>query len=352
MIFFSPKEYIPNHLEPQVVLVWIGHSLPLYATQSLQYFFSVNKITVHLLIDYYANIRALNSISPLLCIHKIEFQETDFYKPNGMLDHPLIIKATQRLIVLRDFAISRNIDKFFHFEFDNLVADLDHLSEKLDSYGNGLFVVRDTYERALASFLYCNHLEPLLEFEYYLNDNSSNLTEMHVLGNMCKCRSDVYSLPTESYVQNSKLWHIVPPDLVDGVFDACAIGTYLFGVDPSLLKFRPIKNKVKHPNSSADWPHIRFFCKDNALYIQGCSDRPLKVYNIHVHSKLLELAIHTIRFPRNIVIFCLNRNIPLTLSYKYSIRYIFDKISALLRSATIHLSSQTLEVIRRFLDNQ
>jgi len=317
--------------EPCVILVWIGAELPSYAIRSIDFFLEHNNIPVHLiLVDYEADGTTLAHYGNRLRINRFDSSSLSFKRPRGMLSHPLIIKASMRLLILRNFAVSNGIETFFHFEFDNVVSNIDLLASRLNTFGEGLFVVRDSYERALASFLYCNNIKPLLEIEQYFDEDSSNLTEMHILGYMCRVRSDVFSLPTESYLENSKHWEIVPPMLTGGIFDASSMGMYLYGIDPVLLRFSPIINMARHHNSKINWRNTCFFQKENTIFIKVGTLNSLKIFNIHVHSKQLKVAIRSQTSSKSLIIFLLNKNIPMLISCANSYRYALSKLRLLL----------------------
>ena len=180
-----------------------------------------------------------------------------------------------------------------------MLFNFDELDSKFERKGKGLFVPRDSLNRAIASFFYCNDinlLDNLLKM-YLPPFNAEN--DMFALGLLAKSSNKVFSLPTESYCKNSKFWEILPPDFTNGIFDAAAIGQYCLGIDPKINKFKPTYNLFVNENCKTDFNNITITSNREQLFIKEKSNkRSYKLFNLHVHSKDIKKAISLINKKR------------------------------------------------------
>ncbi len=214
-----------------------------------------------------------------------------------------------RFFVLRDYILSHQCTKFYHAELDNVIFQLEELDNRLDSVGKGLFVPRDSEDRAIASLIYCNSIPSMLLLcELYGNHNIIN--DMHALGIFAQLYNNYFfSLPTESCKANSSLFDIVSPSICGGLFDAAAVGQYLFGIDPRHNRYRPTKSQFVNENSKVDWKKIKIRI-DNNKRILLCdhsesdnSPHSENLYNLHLHSKRPDLLCNALnaKYPWNYI---------------------------------------------------
>lgn len=270
-----------------LIFVWIGEKLPSYAYDSLRFCNNKNPSRKIFLLT-----NALNcaSVAGLVTVANVDEDKINkFYSTTSEMQFEgnLWINASLRFFMLEDLCKSLEIHKFYHAELDNAVFNLDGLDEKLDQSGNGIFVPRDASDRAIASLIYCNQTESLNELTGLYSSAAPPKHDMDALA-MCSREypGHCFSLPTESYKENSDSWRILDPDFLGGLFDAAAIGQYLLGVDPIHRQFQPCRNGFVNENCNVDLGSVEFIAKDAKVFIRFPSSKTeLQFYNIHLHSK-------------------------------------------------------------------
>ena len=277
-----------------IIFIWVGSPIPSWSVSSINFASEKNPDRkVLLLIDessfnIYSNLNIKFEVETLTSniLKRSEFKGEINYQDRFW------INTARRLLILYWYSSINNLDSFFHAEIDNIIFNLNKLDYTLDSYSNGLFAPRDSTSRVIASLIYCNRKESLNEvFKYFLAPYSAK-TEMEALGFYAKNNKNFISLPTESYPESSKSWKIIDWNLSKGVFDAAAIGQYILGVDTIHFPYGPLYNKFRNENCLIDLDKLTFSVDKSQLYITYKNERTKhKLYNIHVHSKQISLAI-------------------------------------------------------------
>ncbi len=276
-----------------LIYVWIGKKVPNWISLSLRITAKNNPTrNIVLLYDNFKN----KSIFKKYNISNLEtFFIDDIYKDrilNSNINNKdsFWINTSLRFEVINKFVNSKKIKCFFHAECDNLLFNFDNLDRRLNQIGNGIFVPRDSIDRAIASFMYCNDnscIEDILE--KYSSDNISN--DMFALGKYANTSNKFFSLPTESYKKNSLNWEIVSPEICGGIFDAAAIGQYCFGLDPKINRYTPTYNLFENEFSNINFKKLKIFSDGVNLKINLEGQSKLhKLFNLHVHSKDIYLA--------------------------------------------------------------
>ena len=59
---------------------------------------------------------------------------------------------------------------------------------------------------------------------------------MSAFGLYAQKSKNFFSLPTESFKENLRLFNTMHPHYTQGIFDAASIGQYCFGIDPKISK--------------------------------------------------------------------------------------------------------------------
>jgi hypothetical protein len=277
-----------------LVYVWVGAKLPAWARLSLQLAKKTSGLEVVLLCN-----RSIGLVHGVARQYYIE----DFYiQPQILLDsyklaradfrRGFLIKTTERFFILHQFLSKYSIHSIFHAELDNMVFNISLLADKLNQIGYGLFCPRDAVNRGIASLIYINNPDSLKEFtDLALEKLEIDTNDMELLGECLKKSKNYYSLPTEasvSLIEDSQSLDHVSEELTEGIFDAAAIGQFLFGIDPrncNGLLYNGFENENKGCNLwklrfSIDLQHGR------ASISQNDGKNITNLYNIHVHSKL------------------------------------------------------------------
>ena len=207
--------------------------------------------------------------------------------------------TTERLFFLEDWAIWKGVKEFFHVENDNtLYMPLEEMlptlrvKKGLSVPFHGQGVEKNGDARMCYSVFYCNSLEALSHFTYFLAVARSDQDEMIRGGVYWKDNTDSYScLPTvpatARFASDSfRDWYI---GSASWVFDGSAYGQYLGGEDP--------RNGPKGPgfvNTDVDFRADQFLYgwrKDSSgrrfPTLMDSGGKEWRIANLHIHSKRL-----------------------------------------------------------------
>jgi len=185
------------------------------------------------------------------------------------------------------------IERVFHAELDNLIFDIKSLSALLEHIGKGLFCPRDSIHRGIASLVYVNDVSRLEYMNNWFRNNHKLVkNDMELLGYMLMHEEGFYSLPIESSFGKPSMvnWTYIDKDKVQGVFDAAAMGQYLFGVDPDNIS-GPLYNGFVNENALIDLKalNFKFEKKSNVLFVKYEANQGwVRCYNLHIHSKVFK----------------------------------------------------------------
>lgn len=200
-------------------------------------------------------------------------------------------KTTERFFVLKQFMDKFSVSACFHAEIDNLIFDISKLAATADTIGRGFFCPRDSVNRGIASLVYLNEKETLTELLSLVVNNSHSLdNDMHLLGHLLQTSATFFSLPTENRFaeQEGTAWTPVNSVSLGGIFDAAAIGQFLFGIDPrntGPLLF----NRFENENSGFDLKALTYeinLSDKSFAVIRKTDGLRVNLYNLHIHSKL------------------------------------------------------------------
>lgn len=283
---------VSRPMSAPLVYVWIGEKLPLWASDSLKITKKICGVETILLTNRSVD-RCISSSQHLY----IE----DFYspiKPSALskvhVDNfrdGFWLKTLERFLVLKAFMKAYGVQKILHAELDNIVFNIDGLSEKLDEKGQGFFCPRDSLIRGIASLVYINSPNSMDCFEQInLAEAGIQFNDMTFLGEKLQSSKQFISLPTENSLESdaSKGWEFIDPLEVGGIFDAASIGQYLFGID-TRNTFFPKFNGFVNENSGSKLKDLRFKISLNdgmSFVYDQTKDIDYRLFNIHVHSKI------------------------------------------------------------------
>jgi hypothetical protein len=275
-----------------IIFVWIGEFLPHWfdISMSLAAQNNINRKII-LLINYpHQSLNSIASLGSNVEIFNLNIDKSFGIKSNKLLDNTEFwVNTSLRFWYLREFSKLHKCTHFFHAELDNAIFPLGNLDKTLNDIGRGLFVPRDAADRGIASLIYCNETECLDKLIDIYTGHSHPKHDMDALGIFATKFPEIfYSLPTESFQYNKKMWDLIDPMIVKGIFDAASIGQYLLGVDPKCLAYKTSWNGFINENCKINWNHVsissdgkRFFLK----YDGNFKDYNFPLYNLHVHSK-------------------------------------------------------------------
>jgi len=238
-----------------LIYVWLGRHFPSWMKDSLAISGRNSKISTVLL----SNSSAGNFPD---VDHQIFIEDFYIHEPSVMpiktrtkahnFRDGFWIKTSERFLVLASFVKKYKIESFFHAELDVAVFGLNGLGERLDTYASGFFCPRDSVDRGIASLIYCNNVDTLKSLVAKMSClDGESVNDMSILGELLKSEQNFYSLPTERELNlgsTNSQWRTVPLHVSGGIFDAAAIGQYLFGIDSRNTSNLLLKNGFKNEN--------------------------------------------------------------------------------------------------------
>lgn len=203
------------------------------------------------------------------------------------------LKTTERFFVLEQFMATFKVASLFHAELDNWIFNITGLDVRLDEVGRGLFCPRDSLDRGIASLIYINRPDSLTQLNQLALDNTLvEKNDMTLLGHLLATSDLFFSLSTENAFQDlgSVAWKRVSDEVSHGIFDAAAIGQFLFGIDP---RNGPIllTNGYENENKGCDLWRLQYNLKDKSNTFELTNPKTgqsVNLFNIHVHSKLFK----------------------------------------------------------------
>ena len=201
------------------------------------------------------------------------------------------IRTIERYLIINSFCKFYKINKFYHVELDNLINDLSMLHKRLDKYKNKIFfsVVGSL---GFGSFVYINSLKVFENFCFFSKNTIKKIfkNDMQLLYLFSKkYKSQTKHLPTiENYFDNGKN-NAVSPVEAGGIFDSLHIGSYLFGQDPRNHCYF-ISSLKKHYQTNNTYNILQKFKYNftSKNYYATFKENHIKIFNIHVHSKLIK----------------------------------------------------------------
>lgn len=284
-----------NLSTPPLVFVWLGARFPEWMKSALllnQNLCGIDTILIS------------NSAAGRVLGFKHQIFLEDFYTPPVALNVRLAGlnprfregfwgKTTERFFVLKQFMDKFSVSACFHAEIDNLIFDLSSLATSMNKVGKGFFCPRDSMQRGIASLVYINDKEGLNELlSLAASKDHSFDNDMYLLGHLLRTSPTFFSLPTENLFaeQESTAWTCVTSVSVAGIFDAAAIGQFLFGIDPrntGPLLF----NRFENENCGFDLKQLTYeidIPKKSFAVIRKADGLQVNLYNLHIHSKLFK----------------------------------------------------------------
>ena len=277
---------------PPVIFIFVGE-FPEYAYDSLE--INSNNIDNEIIL-----LCEINKINKLKISNRIKIYDLqDFYfnltnikvkKKIEEYRNKFWLKTIERYFILYNFVKYKKIQEFYHAELDNIIGNISNLHTKLNKFHNKFFFT--TYKNyGYGSFVYINNLNILNKFCTFslskLKKNFSN--DMQLLGLFAKYYpSKVLMLPTiDSLYNNNKNMNLLKK--IKGLFDDARIGIFLFGHDPQNY-CNVVLNRRKYLTDSFSFSNLKKFKFEikNRNFILLNNNEKIKIYNFHVHSKLIK----------------------------------------------------------------
>jgi hypothetical protein len=283
---------------PELVFVWLGDTLPDWARISLRIAARTSRLSTVLICS--RKVGVVDGVARQVWLE-------DFYSPpedrwaakkgiRTSFRNGFWRKAFERFIVLEQYVAKYGVSSLFHAELDNLLFHVKELTQRLDAAGKGFFCPRDAKNRGVASLVYINDTSTLRQMvETFFDDSIPVTSDMELLGYMLQHNSQFYSLPTERIMGDPPVpeWPALSIEQTKGLFDAAAIGQFMFGIDPTNCGMF-LRNGFLNEHHGCDFWKL-FFVLDVetgkcTLRRKPNGEGEVPLYNIHVHSKHIHVC--------------------------------------------------------------
>lgn len=200
-------------------------------------------------------------------------------------------RTAERFFVLDQWVAREGIATFFHAELDNLIFTLAPVEDALSRQRNRMFFPADSAGRGFGSLVYCGGREAIGALVAFMVENAHLGNEMLILGQFLKDKPQFAArLPSIETLLASPQRKAEPTNWaeLDGLFDAAALGQWLFGIDPSNTS-ESVFTKRKNESSDVNLRGLRFHYhrKEHTLWIKRDGHVASPVFNLHVHSKII-----------------------------------------------------------------
>ena len=107
--------------------------------------------------------------------------------------------------------------------------------------------------------------------------------------------SRIRALPTIANISSGSeiVWNSFDVADFGGVFDAAAVGRWLYGPDPRNSRGRPTRNLQQHPRTRGDLKSLKFGLRQGKMFVTDNARFEARLYNVHVHSKIFSRLAHS-----------------------------------------------------------
>jgi hypothetical protein len=299
-IAFSFVGILPNYTIDSIYQIRLFTDMPIYLIYNDYNSPYLNDIT-----KYNVNLVKYDDVFSDIFNNTLNIYRNKFVIVDSLNERKeLFIRSLERFFLLNNLLLKYNLSDCFFMEIDNLIYD-DPSNWFTQFTKNNLCYMYDSIDRCSSGIMYVKNnkvLSPLCDYiiKYIkINNPGHKMTsEMYALANYYKSNHDtnIQILPTfwgnydnmfkETY-ENYELYN-------DTIFDAAAIGMYLFGWDPIHTNGVIVKYK-KSMCSLLECSNYKFKWElddqnRNIPYIFN-GTKWLRINNLHIHSKDLKSAL-------------------------------------------------------------
>ena len=202
-------------------------------------------------------------------------------------------RTSSRFFIISNYAKSKQLESFFHIENDIAIfSNLESSRLTLEKTKKNIALVMDSDKRSVPSILWFRDYKAALDLSDYIFSNN-HFTDMENLGNYFNENKDTVCnfpiLPFDCFKSEIRLDNMFPD--FNQIFDGCAIGQYLFGIDP-------IHHKQENESSIGFINDANLFTpsKLNIIWKNKCpfiivNNSEIPIANLHMHCKTLKQLI-------------------------------------------------------------
>lgn len=302
LIYYQVGDNIPNYMFDSIYQVLLINN---------KFQTNINPLTIYIItnekwIDYIkARINKMDTVGNINIIAIETLEETEIIKDYKKITMTwnkqhidfrggFWLHTTNRFLYIAAFMDKfKEIKNVFHIESDIMIYEnLNNLYEKLEELKmtNKIIAVQDAPNRAICSIVFIPHSKSAIEYSKYiinkLKKSGQFLNDMDLMGTY----TNKYELPDSPN-------HPLAKTL--GVFDACAIGQYLGGIDFKNIPQSNILNQFVNPtrgfiNETAVFKantckYSSILSKDGKKYKMYTENQEYNINALHIHSKQLYL---------------------------------------------------------------
>lgn len=280
-------------MKKDIILVHTGTKFPNHINDCIS-FLKKRNFTIHLILSKSLH---KNVIHDDIILEEAEFYQNQYFDTfeNKSGDSDFLdgfwTRTSSRFFIIAEYAKFKNIESFFHIENDvALFSDLQRESLIFNESQYDMFLAMDRYYRCIPSILWIRNYSILEKLSLFIFSNP-NRNDMENLALFFYQNSDLVSnLPI---IPNEKIalkdWEIDYQnnfEILNGVFDAAALGQYLFGIDPICSD----NNSSGFINETCVFDPSQFeYIKDGSDFYILTESKKIKIFNLHMHCKNFKL---------------------------------------------------------------
>lgn len=281
-------------MKKDIILVHTGIKFPNHINDCIS-FLKKRNFTIHLILS--KNLHK-NVIHNDIFLEEAEFYQNQYFNTfeNKFGDSKFLdgfwTRTSSRFFILTEYAKFKNIECFFHIENDvALFSDLQKESLIFEESKYDMFLAMDRHYRCIPSILWIRNYSILEKLSYLIfsnpdkNDMESLALFFHKNSNLV---SNLPIIPNEQIVlKDSRINYCNNFEILNGVFDAAALGQYLYGIDPICSN----NNGSGFINETCvfDPSQFKYATDGSDLYLITESQKKIKIFNLHMHCKNFRL---------------------------------------------------------------
>lgn len=293
-------------MKNEVIFIYLGNNFPKYGNSSLSLANKYSGLQVRLIAseNLKSKIRAKNfeftSIESFYSGKSFHQIKSKALLPSEFRNG-FWLKTLERFFVLYEYMKHFQIERVFHAELDQLLFNCNELLNSLDNLNfKGISLPFDNPNKAVASIFYCNHIKYLKSFLDFVKSETSFSNEMYLFAEWAKFNKEkIRLLPTlasEVRVNAYQSWNdliFFSRNEIGGICDAAQVGQWVGGEDPRNVPIQIMpKNKYCEPQTEFNLNKDEFsnlflnFTKDRQLFAKFSNFTNIKIFNLHLHSKI------------------------------------------------------------------
>ena len=284
--------------------VYLGNRLPKYAIPSLRLAVKHSGMNIVLIGNAVLEEKTIDCNVTFISVESF-YDNSDFLRisknliSNHAFREGFWLKTLERFFVIEQYMKFKGLNTLLHGELDQLFFGLEVLNARLKLLiKDGLYLPLRDPENAVASIIYIRNPESLTSLLKYAKKSLFH-NEMRLISDWGNENpSMIFGLPTLaseliSYRELKNI-KIVESEVLNGVFDAAQLGQWVAGIDPRnvSLGIKPFNKVVDIDVSSMLTKAIlsdlifKFRVDDNSLFVEYKDSSSLRLYNLHIHSKI------------------------------------------------------------------